>query len=404
MIDETLRMMNPHWTRDVDLPGLRRDKYLDRIDRLLKVQNTLILYGLRRVGKTTLMRQYLHIMSGKLDPKRLFFATMDHPEVANASILDLLREFRRLTLTRSDEPQFLFLDEVQKREGFEKELKMIVDLEPNVFVLASGSSSLAIKHSTPSMTGRYSRLEVRPLDFREYLMFRDRIFDPEQPALMEGLMDDYLIEGGMPAYIRSREPSLILDLVEDIIYKDILTRYSVEDPKVLKDLFYLLMNRVGKPLSYARIGRLVGLGIDTVKRYLGYFEETYLVHLVERDGKPNERKYSPKKVYSADNGITVVISGKKDIGPLAENLAFLDLFKREEVRYISTNGKEVDFALGHAAFEVKYKDEIREEELEMLRSLPPNKYRSKTLITRRALTAPLKIKTVPLWELNDEIN
>jgi len=324
---------------------------------------------------------------------------LDHPDIQSMSILDILRDFRRLTLARSDEPQILFLDEVHMRDGFEIELKMISDLEPSTLVVASGSSSLVIRHRSGAMTGRYSKIEIDPLDFREYLRFRGFEFDPSQPALMEGMMDEYLIDGGMPAYILKREPTLILDVVDDIIYKDILTRYPVQDPKAVKDLFFLLMNRVGKPLSYSKIAHVMQLGIDTIKRYIAYFEESYLVHIVERDGKPNERKYTPRKIYAPDNGIVVIASGSKDIGPLAENAVYLALRKKGEVRYIEKKGKEIDFTVGSRTYEVKYRDSVEEEDLHrMAEAIPKNRPRL-TLITRRSIAIPERIDNIALWEI-----
>ncbi len=404
MLEETLRSLNTHWTKELEYPGIKREAYLKKMDRFMSIQKAIILFGLRRVGKTTLMHQFLWEKMREMKPSRLFFATLDHPEICNVSLLDLLKEFRRMTITRSDEPQILFLDEVQKRKGFETELKMIIDIEPDTRVVASGSSSLVVRHESSAMTGRYMKMEVRPLDFSDYLKFNGYDLDRTEPALMEGLMDEYLIDGGMPQYVKHKEPALLLDIIDDVIYKDILGMYSVDDPKLLKDMFFLLMNRTGRPLSYSKIARLMGLGVDTVKRYIGYFEECYLIHIVEREGKPNERKYSPKKLYAPDNGIAHVASGNRDMGPLAENAAFLQLRRLGNVGYLNRDGREIDFVVRDKAFEVKYKDKVEEREIETLTSLIKKKYKEKFVITRRAIDPIKDVKAIPLWRLETEIS
>jgi predicted AAA+ superfamily ATPase len=115
---------------------------------------------------------------------------------------------------------------------------------------------------------------------------------------------------------------------------------------------------------------------------MGYFEEAFLLSLIEQDGTPNERKYGPKKCYAPDLGICSVVSGLPGIGPLAENAVFLKLKKRGEVRYIERNGSEVDFLVGNSAFEVKYKDSISPKDIEGLVSLRKRGVANKVIITR----------------------
>ena len=97
----------------------------------------------------------------------------------------------------------------------------------------------------------------------------------------------------------------------------------------MKDLFYLLCNRVGKKVTASKLGRLLKLSHDTIRNYISYSQETFLVDLVEKEGTPNERKYGPKKVYITDLGILNVISGKFELGPSAENLVYLYLNKNK---------------------------------------------------------------------------
>lgn len=397
MLEETLYLFNPWWTEEYKPHGIKREEYLGEIEKDFKIQRIVILFGLRRVGKTTIMKQFAAINIPKFGPQRVFFVSMDHPETQNVSILDLLREFRRINRIKRNESVLLLLDEVHYRKGFEQELKALHDTEDMAWVVASGSSSLVVRHRSAAMTGRYRKIEVKPISFPEYLTFVGEKYDLSQPHLMERFLEDYLLAGGMPQYVLTHDPNVLIDLVDDIIYKDISAHYGVRDPKLLRELFFLLMERVGKPLTYSRIGRIIGVGVDAAKRYVGYFEESYLLHLVEKYGKPNVRKVAPKKCYSPDTGIKVVSTGKGNIGSLAENLVYLLIKDRGDVYYYTDPNGEVDFIVNDMAIEVKYMDELQHDDITPLRRMKLRKVPKKLVITRRAMSQMQDVNSISLW-------
>ena len=239
---------------------------------------------------------------------------------------------------------------------------------------------------------------MKPLSFQEYLAFKGEIPDRSEPQLMEKMVDRYLLEGGMPEYVLSSDPGYITELVTNIIYRDICTSYGVKDPKLLKDLFFLLMQRVGKRISYSKLARLVDVGDDAVKRYIGYFEEAFLLHVIEQEGTPNERKYGQKKCYSSDNGICSVISGSSASGPLAENCVYLNLREDCEPRYYNKGGIEVDFLCKKRAYEVKYKAKLAEKDQKGFSRFKKKGLNEKWMVTRSERSRAGKIKKVPLWE------
>jgi predicted AAA+ superfamily ATPase len=402
MKESSLQFYNPWWGKDYDSPGIPRENYLDRVQSALDANKVAMLFGLRRVGKTTLLKQLVARATPDLGPTRVFYASMDHPDIRDASLTDLLNEFRRINRVRTDEPHLLILDEVQHRKGFELELKAIHDIEDGCRVVASGSSSLVVRHRSPAMTGRYRKIHVRPLSFEEFLRFRGGRFDASQPPLMVAMMEEYLLTGGMPEYVLTGDPENLIDVVDDIILKDIGTEYDVRDPALLKDLFFLIMDRVGRPMSFSRIGRLVNIGPDAARKYVGYFEETGLVHLVERDGTPNERKHSPRKCYCADTGIRVLATGNSGIGALAENMVFNILKGQNDIRYLLRDGREVDFRAGDALVEVKYKDDLSPEDLEGILGPRLRGVKTRYVITRGEVPPIKGVTAIPLWKLAQE--
>jgi len=212
-------------------------------------------------------------------------------------------------------------------------------------------------------------------------------------------MDEYLVTGGMPQYVLAPEPQLLLNIIEDVIYKDIVKEFSVQDPGRLNDLFFLMMDRVGKRLSYSKMGNLVDIGSDAATRYIGFFRQTYLLHLCERWGSPNERKYSPKKIYCADNGFRTVLIGSRGIGSLAENLVFNIMRTVDTPHYGIVNDHEIDFIQNDLAVEVKYKDILDESDCLNILSLKHHRIKNKVMITRGSVEPPKGIRTIPLWRL-----
>ncbi|MCK4613279.1 MAG: ATP-binding protein [Thermoplasmata archaeon] len=409
MLDATLKLFNPWWKGEYTPPGIIRGKYLKELERMLRIQKIAILYGLRRVGKTFIMKQFISRLIPEYGPDRIYYASIDHPQVRGLSIIDLLGEFRKLNRVGRGEKQVLFLDEVHHREGFEWELKALHDTEEKLLIVIAGSSSLVVRHKSSALTGRYMKMEIRPLDFREYLEFIGKEYDSFEPDLMEGLMEDYLVSGGMPQYVLTREPQVLLNIVEDVIYKDIVKEYGVRDVNKLNELFYLLMDRVGRPLSYSRIGRLIGVGKDAAARYIDLFRRTYLLELCEKHGTPNERIYSPRKVYCPDNGIRVVMTGTRGIGSLAENLVFNILKEqgKEEgergvVRYHHKDRSEVDFISRNMAVEVKYRNSVGREDCKNLLGFRKRGIKKRIIVTRKETEVPGGLESIPLWKLAGE--
>ena len=402
MVEATLRLFNPWWRDDYDPPGILRQRYLAELERMLEIEKLAILYGLRRVGKTFILKQFIAGLLADHSSNRIYYASLDHPKLRSLSIIDLLGEFRKLNRMARGKEQTLILDEVHHREGCEGELKALYDSEERLKIIIAGSSSLVVRHKSSALTGRYLKLMVRPLDFMEYLQFIGQEYDSFEPELMEGYLEDYLLTGGMPQYVLTREPQVLLNIIEDVIYKDIIKEFGVRDVNRLNELFYLLMDRVGKPMSHARLGRLIEVGRDAAARYIDFFRQTFLIEVCEKDGTPNERTYAAKKVYCHDNGLRVVMTGTKGLGSLAENLVFNLLKAQGSPRYHLKDKAEVDFVMDDLAVEVKYKDSLVPEDLENLIELTKSRLKKKILVCRRETPVPEGLMAIPLWKLAGE--
>ncbi|MHA1401353.1 MAG: ATP-binding protein [Candidatus Heimdallarchaeaceae archaeon] len=377
--EEILFLFNSWWEEPYPAPGIKREGYLSKLYKLSNSSDIVIITGLRRVGKTTLMQQLIaKILDEQITkPENILYVSLEHPALDNVSLLDIVETTRKIHGLKRKERLFLFFDEVQYKEDFERELKVLHDIE-NVKIYAGGSNSLVIRDKKAYLTGRHIVVKVEPLTFEEYLHFNNLTIKKTEAYLYERYVEDYLREGGMPEYVLSKNREKLLQLVKDILYKDIVTRYNVRNVKKLEELFVLLCERVGKRLTVNKLRKVLGIKNETITNYLSYLEETYLIYLVPKCSKSlNEQIRAPKKVYVADTGIRTMFVGYKDKGALFENLVFLKL-KNSNPCYGILNGKEIDFVVGkNCAVEVKYKREVDDKQLSYFYN---SEYKKKILI------------------------
>lgn len=351
---------NPWWegkfkTEDI----IERPHILEILKENLTNKQITILTGLRRVGKTTLMKQIIRhlIDQAKIDPKLIFYVSLDDYLLADKNILEIIEEYRKIHRLDFSEKIYLFLDEVAHQKDFELQLKNIYDGQ-NAKVYASSSSASLLKSKKAFLTGRNAVIEVLPLDFEEYLQFKKVAIKKTDKHLLESYFEDFMQAGGMPEYVLTGNIEYLKELVDDIIQKDIAAFYGVKDVQILKDFFLLLMERAGKICSINKIAKILDISPDSAKRYLQMFADSYLIFLVPRAGKTNERLLSAKKIYAADLGMLVYFTGFRDKGSLFENYVYLKI-KKLNPRYVYQDGNEVDFLTEKKTLiEVKYNSQM----------------------------------------------
>jgi predicted AAA+ superfamily ATPase len=355
-MEEILYRYNPWWE-----DGFEANKTIERpnIFKILKnnltTRQVVVLTGLRRVGKTTLMKQLVsHLIKERgVEPKLIFYVSLDDYRLANKTILEIIEEYRKIHRLSFSEKVYLFLDEVTYQKDFELQLKNIYDQE-NAKVFVSSSSASILKSKKAFLTGRNVVLEVLPLDFGEYLNFKEINVKKSDNHLLERYFEDFMQTGGMPEYVLTGNSEYLKELVDDVIQKDIAIFYGVKDVQILKDFFLLLMERSGKIVSINKIAKILDISPDSAKRYLQMFADAYLIFLVSRFGKTNERLLSAKKIYAADLGIRAYFTGFRDKGSLFENYVFLKI-KKLKPSYIYQDGNEIDFLTENKTLiEVKY--------------------------------------------------
>ncbi|MBN1539408.1 MAG: ATP-binding protein [Candidatus Thermoplasmatota archaeon] len=349
---------NPWWFGETQFPGIPRETYLEELMRYRENNDVILVSGLRRTGKTTLMKQMIHRMIDEgTKPEHILFISMDNIGLKDRTILEIEEEYRKSSGMRNDERLYLFLDEVHFQEKFELQLKNLYDLGMTK-IFASGSANLEILMKTPHLTGRYRIVEMRPLDFREFLIFNGHDIGEKNHQELVELAHQYALTGGIPEYVLTGDINSLNTMIQSVLFRDVFTRSRLRDNESLLNIFTMIVKNVSTPVSIRSISRVLNHSEETIRKVLELLEEVNLIRKVERYGNFKERKANPPKYYLSDTGIFNVIMDKVNMGAVVENLVFLKLRRYGSVHYHRSSGKEIDFILKKIAFEVKYVDDL----------------------------------------------
>jgi predicted AAA+ superfamily ATPase len=213
------------------------------------------------------------------------------------------------------------------------------DKQQKVIVTGSNAKILSKELGT-SLTGRQISLEVFPFSYAEYLVHFNLHAGVES-------FSGYFQLGGMPEFLKTKNRDVLLNLYNDLIYRDIVVRHGLRNPKIVKELGVYLATNTGKEFSFNNMAKTFELGSsNTAASYISYFEDAYLFFTVPRFSYSlKQQAKNPKKIYGIDTGLiaNLSMSFSKDQGRLLENLVFIHLKRLgKEVYYYRQKG-ECDF-------------------------------------------------------------
>jgi len=368
-MEKELYRYNPWWEKNTTLWNnlLDRTESFDAILPNLTNKQVVFLTGLRRIGKTSLMKLCIkHLINiEKVNPLHILYVSMDDFLFIGKSIIDIVESFKTIHKIKNEEQVYLFLDEITFVNEYELQLKNLYD-KGNSKIFASSSSASLLKKQKGYLTGRSITFEVLPLSFEMYLQFKNIVVTKADEHLLETYFKDYLLTGGIPEYVLTNDAVYINELMDNMIYKDIAAVNGIRQTQQLKEYFLLLMERSGKTMSINKVAKILGISTETSKRYFDMFCDTFIVSPVTRFGKLNEQLVSPKKIYCCDTGIRAFYTGERDWGALFENYAFLRL-KHMNLSYVYENTIELDFiSQNKVLMECKFHDEALSEKQQLL--------------------------------------
>lgn len=412
---EKLNNWNPWWNKE-NMPkallGIKRD-HDKLIFRAVKEREIVALTGIRRCGKTTIMYQIIDELLKSTDSSQILYVNLDDEAFRNETLETILNTYRQAKnpLKKS----YVFLDEIQNINGFEKFLKKYYDMHEDIKFIISGSSAglLRGEYST-LLTGRNFTFTIHPLSFREYLDFGSVDYSHLTTRIKNKIffeLDHYIKTGGFPeVYFKDTALKNILlkQYYDDILYKDVISRHNVNPGKINELTIYLLSN-ISNLFTIRKIRNHTGLSIDSIRDYTSYLSDAFLVDIVPGFSYSYKDQISgPKKAYCIDTGLRNIsgFSFSKDIGRLAENVVFSELKRNTKEIYYWKNRGEVDFVIKDkdnmlTAINVTFTDDINPRETESLIEFK-NEFAGRItdliLITKDTEKKVDDISHVPLWK------
>lgn len=332
---------------------INRPMYIDKIMSYVDTAFVKILTGVRRCGKSTILKLIMEQLKKRGVPEeRIVSYRFDSMEYEGMTAKQMYADIKsRLS---PDEKTYLFLDEVQEITGWEKVVNSLnTDFNVDIYVTGSNFRMMSSEIST-YLTGRYVAFRIYTLSFAEYLEFKRHyaaVGDHRQE------LADYIRLGGFPAtHLRAYSQDEIYTIVRDIynstIFSDIVKRNQVRKIDQLERVVKYAFNNVGNTFSAKSISDYLkaerrSLDNETVYSYLEKLEKAYLLHRCSRyDLQGKEILKTQEKFYLADTALRYAVLGYNDSTVVAslENVVYLELCRRGYTVNIGKNGdSEVDF-------------------------------------------------------------
>jgi predicted AAA+ superfamily ATPase len=345
-----------------------RKIYADLKEHLDRKQ-IIVITGMRRTGKTTLVKRLLDDISSE---NKIY---IDLQILANQDIFAprnfeaIVEQFRVKGLDFSKKA-YIAIDEIQLVKEIPGILKYLYDNYDIKFII-TGSSSYYMKNLfTESMAGRKKIFELFPLDFGEFLIFKEikagtnsdlytsRITVAEYSSL-RSYYEEFVRFGGFPEVVLAKTEKEKLDLLNEIISSyiniDVSSLADFADRQNAYNIMKMLASRAGSKIDYSKLSRLTGLSRVLVQNYVNLFSETYLLSKIPVLTNNSDREIvKAEKLYLCDSGLLGILA---DVGSGArfENAIYAQLRQRGEIKYFSLkNGREIDFIFNaDMAFETK---------------------------------------------------
>jgi len=412
---------NPHLRGGkIEVPEFKRELYHE-IEKWLVKRQAIAIVGLRRTGKTTLMRQAMETRGSEAA-----FFSFDEEETQKKEILVFVIDF----FLNNFKSRYIFLDEIHYVEDWEGVLKRYYDLK-NVKFVVSGSESLELSKAKAALAGRIVTFKLEPLTFREYLELRGKKLEIGKIALgdtkaieelyaklitekefFEQEFLEYLYKGAFPELVNEGDESIIGKYIKElvvkkIIYRDIPAIFEIKRKDLLFELFKYACSNSSNLFDIKSLCNIFKADYETVSNYLFYLRSAFLISIAESYSRsPAKRVRRNKKIYASHPSIAFAVLGfgknmlvEKILGQYVETIFAGEFFWRDKQK------NEVDVILKNKTLmpvEIKYQNQIAPSDMKgLLKFMEKFKLEKGIVVTKNLLekkaTDKKEIMFIPAW-------
>ncbi len=330
--------------------GLVERDLIKELKSLIKLNMPLIITGVRRCGKSSLLR--LVKDNFHLKEKNFLYINFNDERFINFNVSNFQDILDYLLENNYSKNCFLFIDEIQEVENWEKWIDRIKS-KFNIFITGSNSKLLSTEIST-ILTGRSINLSLFPFSFLEFLKFnkiesKNYKLDKNVQKVIKKNFKNYFENGGFPKMIKDKNKIILKEIYENIIYRDIVNRFNKNLIKPIKEISVYLQSNIATDLSLRTLSKISGIkNLTTLKNILEAFESSFLFFSTNKfDYSVRKQIQNPKKIYSIDNGFSFNLGFKfsDDSGNFLENLVAIELKRKNKDIYYFRGKNECDFVL-----------------------------------------------------------
>lgn len=349
-----------HKERFLSSVNLVKREIQEIIKPYLKQKEIIVITGVRRSGKSSLMRLIGNdiITEYNVSPENILYLNFEDErfvEFTHNDFEPLYEAFIEVYQPRGR--KFFFLDEIQNINRWERWVNRLYEFEDiKIFITGSNATLLSPEIAT-ALTGRNRQIINFPFSFKEFLTLRGYKFNErdlylrEKKVMIKNLFKEYIEFGGFPEVLKNKDVTLLEQYFKDIVYRGIIARYNIRNVKEIRELILFLSSNIGTIHSYRNLKELIKVkSLNTVKNYLEILGNVYLFFCISLfDFSIKRQIYNPSKIYSIDPALSKAVAFKfvQNLGHIYENFVFVELFRRDkEIFYWkSKKGKEVDFLI-----------------------------------------------------------
>jgi predicted AAA+ superfamily ATPase len=358
---------NHHWSGQKQ--NYVKRTQLDKLIQYLPLKQIITITGIRRCGKSTLAKQAIeYLIEDGVSANNILFVNLEQPYFLeykhNPSYLNTIYE-EYLKLMNPKGKIYIVFDEIQFFDSWQVYIKSKYESSEIKFILTGSNSSMLSNELNTLLSGRSLNIHLDTFSFGEFLDFKDIEYKNEFQRIknkidIQRAKDEYIKWGGFYEVFETKEESIKRDIlisyVKNIIYQDIVPRYNIRNSEALERLFFYLLSNVTGVLNYTTLSKTFGISDKSVKEYINYFEDVFLLKRVDKfHNKQKEQIKSSKKIYALDNGfLQIAPKHSGNLGASLENLVFNILnSKALHVTYLK-DIYEVDFYTKDTMYQVSY--------------------------------------------------
>lgn len=409
LLDRIIKQ-NPFWeTGQIEgIAGFKKRLVFNNILKYLGEKQIISLIGMRRVGKTILMHQFIELLLKEKERKNILYFSFDEISARGEDIIEeVLEIYEEQILKRELKDVYIFFDEINHVKDWQVYLKRYYDMNRDIKFFVSGSSSVLLKRAKESLSGRIYEFEITPLSFGEYLYMRG--IEVKDPLIQSGTikreLNRYMVGGSFPEILGETDfekiKMYVSSVVDKIIFYDIPKVYDVREPEILKGMLDVISQSPGMLINYKTFASSFGITYQTASKYVRYLEMAFLIKRVYNyRGSAIARARKLKKAYLSTPAIAAVFFDFetefiKAAPKLIENLVCLHI----GARFFFREYYEVDFVDGEQVIEVKYRNDPEiKDALDVTRKL---KMKKLLVITKEregeVELNGIEVRFVPAW-------